>query len=123
MKDSSQELPKFICDSCSRKLKAAHAFVQQSHEVNERLMALLTRKEVEDDTNSQLDCLKEAQVDIQSCLEIKMEQNEKSAESEINCPVELKLEITEELPQNVEIDNEEFNEKLEAENFDKDVEM
>lgn len=123
MEDSSQALPKFICDSCSRKLKAAHAFIQQTLEVNERLMVLLIRKNAEEESNSQLDCLEEAQVDIQTCLEIKMEQDETIAENETKCLEELKLESTEELTEKEGLEKEDLSEMLEAENSGKIVEM
>lgn len=110
MDESYKELPQFICDSCSRKLKASHAFIQQTHEVNERLMLMLMGRE---ETNNQLDCLQEAQVDIQSCLEIKMEHDDAVAEekSEAKCHVKLKLEEPEELPQINHINVDELSEK------------
>ncbi|KAM7362300.1 uncharacterized protein ACRADG_013065 [Cochliomyia hominivorax] len=106
MADSSLELPKFICDSCSRKLKSAYAFVQQTHEVNERLMAMLISRE--QDSTNQLDCLDEAQVDIQSCLEIKMEHDDTAAETEIT-QMNLKLEVPEGFAINFLDNNEEMN--------------
>ncbi|KAI8129877.1 Zinc finger protein 544 [Lucilia cuprina] len=98
MDEAYKELPQFICESCSRKLKASNAFIQQTHEVNERLMAMLMGRE---EINNHLDCLQEAQVDIQSCLEIKMEHDEAGAEptAEEPCSVALKLEEPEDFSQ------------------------
>lgn len=67
-------MPQAICGCCSRKLKAAHAFVQQAQEVNEKLYSMLQGQEPEED--KPLDCLQEVQIDINTCAEIKMEQDD-----------------------------------------------
>lgn len=67
-------MPQAICGCCSRKLKAAHAFVQQAQEVNEKLYSMLQGQETEED--KPLDCLQEVQIDINACAEIKLEQDD-----------------------------------------------
>ncbi|GBP05099.1 hypothetical protein EVAR_71866_1 [Eumeta japonica] len=65
-------MPQVICGCCSKKLRAAHAFVQQAQEVNAKLCSMLQQS---DDVNKPLDCLQKVQIDIGSCAEIKMEQD------------------------------------------------
>lgn len=65
-------MPQFICVYCSRKLKAAYAFVQQAQNANEKLYYMLVQQSDAGDTK-QVDCLQETQIDIDSCLQIKLE--------------------------------------------------
>lgn len=94
MDETFKEMPQMICSCCVRKLRAAHAFVQQAQEVNDKLWSVLQ----EDVIEKRLDCLQEAQIDIQNCLEIKMEdeetENNKTQLSKYE--VELKTEEPEE---------------------------
>lgn len=62
-------MQKSICQSCSEKLKQSHGFIKQAWSANEQLQSLLKSSET-------LDCLQESEIDINSCLEIKLENNE-----------------------------------------------
>ncbi|XP_037806700.1 uncharacterized protein LOC119600513 [Lucilia sericata] len=62
MDDFYNELPQFICETCQRKLKAAQAFIQQTHEVNERLIAMLSNQK--DTSAVEFTCLEEAPVQV-----------------------------------------------------------
>lgn len=64
------ELPQTICGYCSKRLKSAHAFVQQAKDVNEKLSSILNEKYR---LKQELDCLQETQIDIESCIKIKQE--------------------------------------------------
>lgn len=64
------ELPQTICGYCSKRLKSAHAFVQQAKDVNEQLFSMLNEKYR---LKQELDCLQETQIDIESCIKIKQE--------------------------------------------------
>ncbi|KAI8129087.1 Zinc finger protein 197 [Lucilia cuprina] len=86
MDESGKEMPQNICGCCVRKLKAAYAFVQQAQEANDKLLSMLN----ETDEDKPIDCLQEAQIDIQNCLEIKMEDEEAG---ENNKPDLTKIEI------------------------------
>lgn len=94
MDETFKEMPQTICSCCVRKLRAAHAFVQQAQIVNDKLWSILQ----EDEAEKPIDCLQEAQIDIQNCLEIKMEdegtENNKTELSKFE--VELKTEDLEE---------------------------
>ncbi|KAM7362686.1 uncharacterized protein ACRADG_013265 [Cochliomyia hominivorax] len=74
IEDYYNELPQYICEACSRKLKSAQAFIQQTHEVNERLLEMLTNQKKADDNI--LNCLEDAPV------QVKMEFDESVTESE-----------------------------------------
>ncbi|XP_073819551.1 uncharacterized protein [Musca autumnalis] len=65
----SDIIPKSICRICSGKLKLSHAFIKQVHMANEELQKFLK-------SNPSLDCLQETEIDINSCLEIKLENSE-----------------------------------------------
>ncbi|XP_065363357.1 uncharacterized protein LOC135956715 [Calliphora vicina] len=88
MEDFYNELPQFICEVCQRKLKAAQAFIQQTHEVNERLIALLSSQ-------------KESNILEETPVQVKMEYDETitEAETESHWQVELKQEESEEIPE------------------------
>ncbi|XP_065362986.1 zinc finger protein 845-like [Calliphora vicina] len=73
--DKCSKLPQAICGCCSRKLKAAHAFVQQAQEVNEKLYSMALLKPP-DGVSKPLDCLQEVQIDIETCADIKMEHDD-----------------------------------------------
>ncbi|KAM7362685.1 uncharacterized protein ACRADG_013264 [Cochliomyia hominivorax] len=62
MQNNHKELPQFICETCSKKLKAAQAFIQQTHKVNEQLMELLERQRK---SKQKLDCLAEIPVQVE----------------------------------------------------------
>ncbi|XP_046804038.1 zinc finger protein 624-like isoform X1 [Lucilia cuprina] len=62
MEDFYNELPQFICEACQRKLKAAQAFIQQTHEVNERLIAMLSNQK--DTSATEFTYLEEAPVQV-----------------------------------------------------------
>lgn len=71
-------------------------FIQQAHEVNDKLWSLLNNaSSVNED--KPIDCLQEAQIDIQNCLEIKME-DEETAENnkqELTKTVDVQLKLEE----------------------------
>uniref|UniRef100_A0A1I8NZB4 Protein krueppel n=1 Tax=Stomoxys calcitrans TaxID=35570 RepID=A0A1I8NZB4_STOCA len=84
--DRSFKMPQFICACCSRKLKSSHAFITQAKESNDKLLAMITT-EIPPDKPPPLDCLQESQIDIETCLEIKMEsgdENEEKANKQVN---------------------------------------
>lgn len=60
-------MPHSICNCCIQKLKSSHAFIKQALICNEKLWSQLKRSQAIQD------CLQEAEIDIQTCLEIKME--------------------------------------------------
>lgn len=99
MNESCKEMPQSICSCCIRKLKSAYAFVQQAQEVNDKLWAMIKGEEdLDDDEDKQhVDCLQEAQIDIQNCLEIKMEDGEtvENKQELTKFELDLKLEDTE----------------------------
>lgn len=74
-----RKMPHSICNCCSRKLKTAHAFIQQAQDVNEKLISMLT----EQDT----DCLQETQIDLENCLEIKLENVDLKNEIDVECNI------------------------------------
>lgn len=100
MDESCKEMPQSICAYCIRKLKSAYAFVQQAQEVNDKLWVMLKDNNGEDldDENKHVDCLQEAQIDIQNCLEIKMEDDEateNNKQDSTKFEMDLKLEDSE----------------------------
>lgn len=62
MDDYFNELPQYICDGCSRKLKAAEAFIQQTHDVKKRLLYLLDNQK---NVNNVFNCLDEVPVQVE----------------------------------------------------------
>ncbi|KAM7364204.1 uncharacterized protein ACRADG_000793 [Cochliomyia hominivorax] len=100
MDESYNKMPQAICACCIRKLKSAYAYVQQALEVNDKLWSIINYNCGDDDNEDKpLDCLQEAQIDIQNCLEIKME-DEEAAENKhevTKCKLELKLEDPEDV--------------------------
>lgn len=63
-------MPQHICTCCSRKLKTSHAFIKQAQDADEKLRSMYATETMD---KPPLDCLQEAQIDIETCLEIKME--------------------------------------------------
>lgn len=96
------QMPQLICESCARRLKMAHAFIQQTQEVNERLTSIAAQVEV----NKQLNCLQEVPVDVLPTDNIKAEKDDDEmdflGQFEPECFVELKVEEPE---HNMAIDN------------------
>ncbi|XP_073819545.1 uncharacterized protein [Musca autumnalis] len=90
------EMAQYICACCSRKLKSSHAFIRQAKESNETLLSMLKK---EDLAKPALDCLQEAQIDIETCLEIKMESgdDEKDEEQVITQNAKMKIPKNEDL--------------------------
>ncbi|KAM7362633.1 uncharacterized protein ACRADG_013230 [Cochliomyia hominivorax] len=89
----AEQMPQLICEVCARRLKAAHVFIQQTWEVNERLKAIAGQVEA----NKDLKCLQEAPVDILPIADIKAEKHEDEemdflGQFEPECFVELKEE-------------------------------
>ncbi|XP_075150710.1 uncharacterized protein LOC142224809 [Haematobia irritans] len=80
--DKISELPQFICTCCARKLKSSHAFIIQAKEANEKLLAML-HTEIPPDKDPPLDCLQESQIDINICLEIKLENTDEIKRDEL----------------------------------------
>ncbi|XP_037806690.1 zinc finger protein 235-like [Lucilia sericata] len=79
MQDKCSKMPQAICGLCSKKLKAAHAFVQQAQEVNEKLYSMFLQNPQSVDSvgvGKSSDCLQEVQIDIAACAEIKMEHDD-----------------------------------------------
>lgn len=66
----NDEMPQRICIYCSRKLKSSYKFIKQTIEVNEKLVSLVTPTA---NNYQKLDCLEESEIDIEKCLEIKLE--------------------------------------------------
>lgn len=106
MNETCKELPQTICGCCIRKLKSANAFVQQAHEVNDKLWSMLNETNNEDDSDDDkpINCLQEAQIDIQDCLEIKMENEEDTGEDKKQEIEELKVKLKKEEPEECNID-------------------
>ncbi|XP_065371119.1 zinc finger protein 571-like [Calliphora vicina] len=102
-----KELPQLICGNCSRRLKSAHSFIQQAAEVNEKLHAML---------NENLECLQEMQIDIESCRDIKLENNEQEPKNQnLECLHETPIDIEEPC---IEIKVENDGQEIVKENFD-----
>lgn len=70
--DKNNEMPQQICIYCSRKLKSSYAFIKQAQEVNDKLWSLYPKASY----GRHLDCLEESEIDIEKCLEIKIESSE-----------------------------------------------
>lgn len=106
MNETCIELPQTICGYCIRKLKSAYAFVQQAQEVNDKLWSMLNETNIEDDSDDDkpINCLQEAQIDIQDCLEIKMENEEEIGEDKKQEIEELKAKLKLEEPEEGNID-------------------
>lgn len=84
-------MPQSICESCARRLKAAHSFIEQAQDVNERLLFIACQLE----TNKHLNCLQEPSVDILPTKDIKVEDADDTDFLEVyepQCFVELKVE-------------------------------
>lgn len=78
--DNFKNIPQSICDCCSHKLKSCHAFIKQARDANEYLWTLSRRMQIEVVAKS--DCLQETEIDIQTCLEIKLESEDNT---DANC--------------------------------------
>lgn len=68
--DNKDEMPQQICIYCSRKLKSSYAFIKQVQKANDKLWSL---KNTPTNHYPKVDCLEESEIDIDKCLEIKME--------------------------------------------------
>lgn len=91
-----EKMPHSICECCARRLKAAHVFIQQTLEVNERLKALVGYVE----TDKELICLQEPALDMVDASDIKAEKTEDEEmdfleQLEPECFVELKEDVKE----------------------------
>ena len=98
-----ERMPQSICESCARRLKAAHSFIEQAQEVNERLLFIACQLE----TNKHLNCLQEPSVDILPTKDIKVEDADDTNFLEVyepQCFVELKVEEPEQSA-SMQIDN------------------
>lgn len=105
MDDSFNEMPQSICGCCIRKLKAAYSFVRQAQEVNDKLWSMIkggddvdSMDDEDDEDDKPLNCLQEAQIDIQDCLEIKMEDDDETAGDNKNNVSKLEVELKQEEP-------------------------
>lgn len=65
--EDDPEIPQYICSCCSRKLKSSYAFIKQAQKSNDRFLSLLTERQ---------NCMKESEIDIDQCLEVKMESDD-----------------------------------------------
>lgn len=93
MNETVQEMPQTICVCCIRKLKSAYVFVQQAHDANEKLWSMVNEEQNIND--KPINCLQEAQIDIQDCLEIKIEDDEEASDNK-NEISKLDMELKEE---------------------------
>lgn len=75
MDEKYGEMPQSLCGFCVRKAKASYAFVQQAQEAHQKLWCAVQDVNNADESKT-TDCLQESQIDIQNCLEIKMEEEE-----------------------------------------------